>query len=105
LLRVGLLLIAATVVTVCYYYQVLSLEAIMCLSGLLLIGVSYAFIRYLKQPKKGFTYEALHGSKLIDKLQVESIIIAQTFGQPAQEHGHTKFGGGTGGGAGATGNY
>lgn len=105
LLRVGLLLIAATVITVCYYYQTLSLEAIMCMSGLLLIGVAYAFIRYLKQPKNGFTYEELKEPSIIDKLQVEALIVTQTFGQPASEPGHTKFGGGTGGGGGATGNF
>jgi hypothetical protein len=105
LLRVGLLLIAATIVTVCYYYQVLSLEAIMCMSGLMLIGVAYAFIRYLKQPRKGFTYQELYEPSYLEKLQVESLVVTQTFGQQATGTTHTKFGGGTGGGGGATGNY
>jgi hypothetical protein len=105
LLRVGLFLVAVTVITVCYYYQVLSLEAIMCMSGLLLIGVAYAFIRYLRQPKKGFTYQELNEPSILDKLQVESLVVTQTFGQPATGTTHTKFGGGAGGGGGATGSF
>jgi hypothetical protein len=105
LLRVGLLMVAATVVTICHYYKLLSLEAILCMSGLILICIAYAFIRYLKQPRKGFTYQEVYEPKLIDKLQVESIIITQTFGQPTPETSHTKFGGGSGGGAGASGNF
>ncbi|MCU7550674.1 hypothetical protein OCK74_16260 [Chitinophagaceae bacterium LB-8] len=105
LLRVGLLLVAATVVTICYYYQVLSLEAIMCMSGMMLIAIAYAFIRYLRLPRNGYTCQELNEPSLMDKLQVESIIVTQTFGQPAQETSHTKFGGGTGGGGGASGDF
>jgi hypothetical protein len=105
LLRVGLFLVAATVVTICYYNQVLSLEAIMCMSGLMLIGISYAFIRYLKKPRKGFTYQEINEPSLADTIQVESIIVTQTFGQSTLETSHTKFGGGSGGGAGASGNF
>jgi hypothetical protein len=105
LLRIGLLLVAATVVTVCYYYQMLSLEAIMCLCGLMLIGVAYAFIRYLKQPRKGFTYQEMGAPAVFDKVQAEALVVTQTFGQQTPETAHTKFGGGSGGGGGATGNF
>lgn len=101
LLRCGLLLVAAMIFTIRYYYDVMAVENVMVVGGIALILIVYALIRYLKTPKHGFTYEELQSSKTIAPVQLESLVIAETFAtQPAPESG-TQFGGGSFGGGGA----
>ncbi|MEO6254918.1 MAG: hypothetical protein ABIO79_16525 [Ferruginibacter sp.] len=104
LLRVGLLAVAAIVFTVRYYHTVLPVEIVMLLGGMILIAVSYALTNWLAQPKKGFTSAELSRRYAMDKMNIESLVIAETFGStvPANE---TKFGGGSFGGGGASGEY
>jgi len=106
LLRTGLLLVAAVVCTVRYYYHVLPLETAMVLGGILFTCIAYALIKYLHQPKYGFTHKDQEETFFMDKLQVESLVIAQTFSGPAQPvDTGTQFGGGSGGGGGASGEF
>lgn len=107
LLRAGLILIAFTVFTVRYYYSVFPMEVPMTIGGALMILISYLFIRYLKEPKHGFTYKEASRKHALDKLNAEALIITGTMGTgPAGPSGSTtQFGGGSGGGAGATGAY
>jgi uncharacterized membrane protein YoaK (UPF0700 family) len=107
LLRVGLLLVAAIVFTVRYYYHVLPIEIAAVTGGVFFIGIAYALIKYLQGPKYGFTYKRDSDPSAINKLQLESLVIAQTFTgttQPATDSG-IQFGGGSGGGGGATGEF
>ena len=106
LLRVGLLLVAAVVFTVRYYYHMLPAEMAMVIGGIVFIVIAYALIKYLHEPKYGFTYKEQHDAFFMDKLHVESLVIAQTFSGPSlpAETG-TRFGGGTGGGGGAGGEF
>jgi hypothetical protein len=107
LLRVGLLLVAAIVFTVRYYYHIIPAETAMVIGGIIFIGIAYALIKYLHEPKYGFTYKEQSDKFFMDKLQVESLVIAQTFSGPplpASDTG-TQFGGGTGGGGGASGEF
>ena len=55
LIRVGLLLIAAIIFTIKYYYHIAPIEVTMATAGLLLTGVAYALSVYLKEPKYGFS--------------------------------------------------
>ncbi|MFT3937096.1 MAG: hypothetical protein QM726_25945 [Chitinophagaceae bacterium] len=106
LLRVGLLLVAAIVFTVRYYYHVMPAEIAMVLGGIIFIVLAYALTRYLHEPKHGFTYKDLDDAFFMDKLHVESLVIAQSFSGPKQTtDSRTQFGGGTGGGGGASGEY
>lgn len=57
LLRVGLPLIAAAILTFRYYYHVIPPETAMMLAGAILFIISYSLINYLKQPRGGFTFE------------------------------------------------
>lgn len=105
-LRVGLLLIAAIVFTIRYYYNVMPLEIVMILGGMVMITLAYVLIRYLQQPRNGFTYKEEKDASPINKLQIEALIINQTFSTPqVAETTGTEFGGGSGGGAGAGGEY
>lgn len=107
LLRIGLLLSAASAYTIRYYYSLLSIEAIMTLTGLLLIVLAYALVRYLHTPKYGFTYHPNNHAHLFERLQAESLIITETFATPQtpSRSADFKFGGGTGGGGGADGSW
>lgn len=105
-LRVGLLLIAAMLFTIRYYYNLMPLEIAMVIGGMKMITAAYMLIRYLRQPRRGFSYKEEKDYSSINKLQVEALVINQTFGTPqAPEATGTQFGGGSGGGAGASGQY
>lgn len=104
-IRTGLVLIAAAVFTVRYYYDIMSAELLMFIAGTLLVAIGYALIKALHTPRLGFTAnKPLTANK--DVLNIEALIIAQTFAKgTAAENSGVQFGGGSGGGGGATGNY
>jgi hypothetical protein len=101
LIRTGLILVAGIVFTIRYYYSVAPIEIMMILGGMVLILISYSLIRYLKEPKYGFTYKP---NNTADKLQLEALLIAQTFAKQ-QQADTTTFGGGGFGGGGASGEF
>lgn len=107
LVRSGLLLIAGAIFTFRYYYHVLPIELALTIGGCVLLALSYAVIKYLKTPKHGLTYAEHNRNNLLDKLNVESIIIGETFSQmPAGPTGpQSPFGGGSAGGGGSSGNF
>jgi hypothetical protein len=105
LLRTGLLLIVFTVFNVRYYYSVLPIESAMVIGGVIMIGLAWSFIQYLKTPKFGFTYLPVASNNLTDNLNIEALVIAQTFTPQIPVTGGTTFGGGSGGGAGASGEF
>ena len=106
LLRTGLLLVAVIVFTVRYYYHVMPAEVAMLIGGIVFIALAYALIKYLQEPKYGFTYKEQNDQFLMDKLSVESLVIAQTFSGPSlPTDTGTQFGGGSGGGGGASGEF
>ena len=103
-MRTGLGLIAATIFTVRYYHNIFSVEISMLIAGIIIIAISYSLIQSLKISKRGYTSRDLHpGNKNL--LNAEALIIAQTFGTSSETENNTLFGGGSGGGAGATGNF
>jgi hypothetical protein len=104
LLRAGLILVAAVIFTIRYYYHLAQLEIAMSIGGTLMIGIAYFITKYLTPSKHGFTHAEPNDPGLAGLLQVEALIVAQTFHQtPTPEAGkHFDFGGGSGGGAGAT---
>lgn len=102
LLRMGLLLIIISVLTFRNYHHVLSVEAALTLAGIGAIGIAYSIIKYLTPAKNGFTYEDSDEKHLMDKLNVEAVVIAQSFGPvQTQTTNEIEFGGGDFGGGGA----
>ena len=103
-IRTGLILVAATVLTIRQYYLILPAEIVMLIVGVLLISISYFLIKYLRAVKRGYTFQNLHPA---DRrlLNAEALIIAQTFTPAAKIENNTLYGGGLGGGGGATGNF
>ena len=103
----GLGLVAAAVFTVRYYYHILPAELAMIIGGSILIAGAWSLIRYLQEPKYGFTSADIEDPALLEGLPVEGLILAESFrpaaGQPMDKGVH--FGGGTSGGGGAGGGY
>ena len=104
LMRVGLILFAAIVFTVRYYHTILPLEIVMTFGGIVLLIISYGLMKWLHEPVHGFTSREVSSKNATDKLQIESLIIAQTFKPDSGTEG-TQFGGGSTGGGGASGEY
>ena len=104
LIRTGLLLIAAAVFTVRYYYHIFPLEITMFIAGMLMITISYILIRYLHTPRYGFVFRIKNANAILVE-QAESLITADRFGTTSPVETGFEFGGGSGGGAGASGKF
>jgi hypothetical protein len=106
LLRVGLACLTLTIFTVRHYFHLLPIETLMIISGTILIIVSYSLLRWLRVPRHGFHLHEGFRQRSRPKRQIESILISQLLGTQKSGSSETKsFGGGTGGGSGAGGNY
>ncbi|MDP9080439.1 MAG: hypothetical protein M3O71_23700 [Bacteroidota bacterium] len=107
LLRVGLLLIAAAVITFRTYYHVLPVDTALTIAGALVLGIVYGVTRYLKTPKHGFTRAEPGTINSLDHLKIESLIVAETFSHTptAPANDGVKFGGGDFGGGGSSGDF
>ena len=103
-IRTGIVLFIVSILTIRYYYKLLPAEIDMLIGGLILIAVTYVFIKYLHAPKDGFTFQNTSGNRK-ELLNVEALIIAQVFGKSNTKNKGFEFGGGSSGGAGATGEY
>jgi len=104
----GLGLVAATILTLRYYYHVMPVEWALISGGMAMIAAAYGLIRYLKTPRYGFTSQEGSTKHLLETLHLESLVIAETFGgatavkAPSNDF---QFGGGSGGGGGASGQF
>lgn len=105
LLRTGLLLVVATVFTFRYYYSLAPIEQVMTVGGLLMIGVAYFAIRYLTVPRNGVVDLIPEEAPTIDEKHLESLVVAETFKPETILDQGFKFGGGSAGGGGATGQF
>ena len=105
ILRTGLVLFGAAIFTYKYYYTVAPIEQVMTAGGIIMIIVAYVVMRYLQTPIFGITDKPLELEDIEDGLQVESLVIAESFKEaPAPDEGF-RFGGGSSGGGGATGQF
>jgi uncharacterized membrane protein YgcG len=105
ILRTGLILVAAAAFTFRNYYHLMPVEGALSIVGIILLGICYMVMKYLKTPKHGFTYEDLEDDNFMDKLKVESLIVSETFSGTQPQGDNTRFGGGDFGGGGASGNF
>ena len=104
LLRTGLLLIAAAVITFRNYYHILPIGTALTIAGAVMLGIAYSVMKYLKTPKYGFTCAEPDDADLMDHIKVESLIVAETFSTApaAPANDGSKFGGGDFGGGGSS---
>lgn len=101
------MLVAPAIFTIRYYHPILPTELALTFGGMILLAVVYSIIRYLKKPKFGFTYAENSNAGDMDRMKIESLIIAQNLGNnsTSSTESASRFGRGTSGGGGATGNY
>lgn len=104
LLRTGLFLIAAIIYTIRTYHSVAPIEVAMTFGGIILIAVAYGLTKLLTPSRNGFTAEKTDDD-VEDALQLESLVIAQTFSHTGPSQDQFDMGGGSGSGGGASGGY
>jgi len=102
LIRVSLLLIAATIFTIRYYHFILPVETVMIVAGASLIIISYFITRMLKETVAGFTAQSHPYQKQTALQNIEALVIAETVSPEQKE---SRFGGGSFGGGGASGEF
>jgi hypothetical protein len=78
-LRVGLLTIALSVITLKYYFSLGMPVVTITISGALLIGIALGVMKYLKQPRSGFTRELIFKDKWMTN-DVTGFVASQTLG-------------------------
>lgn len=103
-LWIGLLLVAAAVLTFKYYFSLGHPEITLTIAGIIMILAAYFSIRYLRSDKHGITFKEDPDEDNFLKTNAEALIIAQTFSQVKQPD-TTNFGGGDFGGAGSGGSF
>lgn len=103
-IRTGLFLVAITILTYKYYFTLLPLEVEMLLAGMLLVGLSYFLIKWLRPSRHGYTSEVNHAEPAWKN--IEALVIAETMsgGQTSTAHDQL-MAGGSGGGGGASGEF
>ena len=103
LLSLGLLAVAFSLFTLRTYHALLPPAVASALGGAVLLALALAALRYLRQPRHGFTAAADEDAEPHFKL--ETFITAQTAHAPAAPEAGFQFGGGHSGGGGAEGHY
>lgn len=107
LIRAGVLILFASVITFKYYYSSGHTEFTLTLAGSVILGLSIWALNYLKTIKHGYTREQLLSDKW-SNLNAESILISSTMGGNAPGEApmdDIEFGGGEFGGGGAGGQF
>ena len=100
LMRAGTLLIGMSILTWRYYYSILTVEAAMLTAGMILMGIGYLFMHYLRSPRYGFVFD--NNTVKENKFgNLEAFAIGQMHRTNNAEVPETQFGGGSFGGAGA----
>jgi hypothetical protein len=103
LLWLGVLALAFAVFTVRTYHAVLPPAVAATLAGGLLLALALGALRYLRQPRHGFTAEA--DEDVRPPVNLESFVQLETAHVPAAPTPGFEFGGGSSGGGGAEGRF
>ncbi len=104
LVRLGVIMIAAGVLSIKYYHSIMPPETALMLSGIALVAVAWLSIRYLKVPRNGITSEPDDANARMDA--ISNIAFSELVQQaPAKPANDVNFGGGSFGGGGATSDY
>jgi uncharacterized membrane protein YgcG len=105
LLRIGLLLVALSVLTFKYYFSLGHHEVTITIAGAIMVIIAYVSIRILKKNTYGLTYQEDTTEDMPGSANAEALLIAQTFGPKVTPEKEFEFGGGKFGGGGAGGNF
>ncbi len=101
LLRLGVLLIAAGILSIKYYHHVLPPETALILAGVALVAIAWFSIKYFKVPRNGITSEPDESLTRMDA--ISNIAFSELLQQgPTPPVNDVDFGGGSFGGGGAS---
>ena len=103
-IHVGILLFAVSISTIRFYHQVLPVEVAFLLGGCILIAIGYGLIKFLGTPKNNFTALPINDDKNFANIEALIAVTVATNHKISAQH-TTEFGGGSSGGAGASGRY
>jgi hypothetical protein len=105
-IRVSLLVLTLSVVTLKYYYIHVNTEVVITFAGAFLLLISLALIKYLKISRKGFIREQIFQGKW-DNADLTAFIASQTLGGNQVDNTNTTITGQGGqfGGGGASGDF
>lgn len=102
ILRTGLFLLAASIFTYKFYFTILPIEWEMLLGGTILLLTAYLLFKYFKDGKNGFTSEKFSSEPGIESLK--ALIVTETLTTQVSSI-DSLMKGGSGGGAGAAGDF
>lgn len=105
LLILGVLGLIAAVITLHDYTALVPLNVALTIGGFLLIGIAVGCIRYLSEPKYGFTDAPDDDSPDAFFLNAATVAAVQAAGAAQQPKNDLRFGGGNFGGGGSEGTY
>jgi len=104
MLRVGLIIVAITVLTFKYYFSLGHHEITLTIAGIFMITIAWYVEKLLRSPISGLTSKE---DEIQANTNVEAMVISQTFSKTGTgtDHANFEFGGGESGGGGASGKY
>ncbi|MEO8087461.1 MAG: hypothetical protein ABI763_11605 [Bacteroidota bacterium] len=101
LIRAGILLVAAGIMSIRYYYSILAPEIALTVAGIFLIAVAWLGISYLKIPRNGITSVEDDDSRNEAFEAIGSVLVSRAAGGTIHSKEDNPFGGGSSGGGGA----
>lgn len=105
-IRVCALLFVCSLLTFRYYYHLLTTETALIIAGIIVLVLAWGLIKYLRIERNGINDEAKEDEGIT---VLQSVAIAQAFGQHHASADNVSsgpaFGGGSGGGGGAGGEF
>jgi uncharacterized membrane protein YgcG len=101
-IRVALLTVVLSIITLKIYFSLGAPIVTITLSGAIMIGLALVLLRYLKEPKYGFTREKLLHDKW-DSSELTAFVVSQSLSghQVEVNDENSEYGGGSFGGGGA----
>lgn len=105
LIRIGVVMLALSIITFRYYFSIAPPEVALTVAGLIVLGVVAWLFNYLKTDRFGFTREKLLSRQWVSN-EVTAFAVSQTMGGNVTKPDESfKGGGGSFGGGGATGDF
>ena len=108
LLLTGIGCLVASFISFRYYHSLLPTEWALFIVGLILILLGYWLIKFLQEPKNGFTsqniYQQTNNNTMLEAMVAAQVAASANTSFDKSQNG-TQFGGGSSGGGGASGRY
>ncbi|CAN5598274.1 hypothetical protein BH11BAC1_BH11BAC1_26770 [soil metagenome] len=105
LIRTGVILMAIGIMSIRYYYSIMSPEIALTVAGIFLVALAWLGISYLRIPRNGITSLEDDDSRNEAFEAIGSVLVSRAAGGTITSKEDNPFGGGSSGGGGAGGEY